>query len=856
MLTSAPDGLDVYGILSPQVGDWFRAKYGEFTHAQTLCIPAIHEGKSILLSSPTGSGKTLAGFLGIIDRLLTLPPRERDLGIHAIYISPLRALAYDIQKNLTEPLREMELEDDIRVALRSGDTRSTERARQRRKPPHILLTTPESLAILLCAEWFREALRACRYVIIDEVHAIAENKRGTHLSVSLERVERLVSTPLCRIGLSATVAPLELVAQFLVGMDRPCLIAEAKAVRRIEVEVFSPLRKQPYPPAGWTAGRLQKELAELVRSRRSVLIFTNTRSGAESVGIRLKQSLPELADQIETHHSSIDREMRLEVEDRLKNGELRAVVCSTSLEMGIDIGAIDLVIMISTPKGISRTLQRIGRSGHSIHDVSRGVLVATNINDLVECVVTSDLVKQRRLDPVRIPENSYDVLAQHIVGIAMTAPISIEDLLTLVRRAWPYRHLTNEEMESVLIYLSGGGRSLQKQYEDTFGKIRVIDGMVHALNTKKAEREYLVNVGTIAADGSISVMLGRKRLGTVDEYFIKHLRLGDIFVLGGRMVRLIETGIQEAKVEAADHELPTVPRWNQNKMPLTSGIAREVTRLRTELNSQLENTLVSSFESQVSSSANWLVERYELSLSNAQAVVNHFLAQRHFSAIPVERLMLVELHREEKLSHYIFHSLIGRSANDALSRLLVKRVNQLVGGNALVTIDDYGFLLTMLRFQELTIEQWHSLFTRANAEVELQEALKDSELVKWQFRGVAQTGLMVPRNHPGQERRLKQLRWSSEILFRVLQEHEPDHPLLAETYRQAEQVFLDAPAAFAFLEEVQDYEWRLVETPKISPFAFGIYVSKIKESMLMEDPNIAIERLFNEMYGDQAAAGL
>ncbi len=845
LLQPAPECADVFAVLSDEVSHWFRHKYGTFTHAQTLCIPAIHAGKSILLTSPTGSGKTLAGFLGIIDRLITLPPVERERGIFAIYISPLRALAYDIQKNLLEPLREMELEGAIRVALRTGDTSGKERAGQKRRPPHILITTPESLAILLCAEWFREAARSCRYVILDELHAIAENKRGTHLMLSLERLERLVGTPLCRIGLSATVAPLDVVAHFLVGVGRPCLVAEARANRRIEVEVFSPLRKEAYPAAGWTAGRVLEELAELVEMRRSVLVFTNTRSGAESIGLRLKQALPKLADRIETHHSSIDREMRLEIEDRLKQGELRAVVCSTSLEMGIDIGAIDLVVMISTPKGISRALQRIGRSGHSIHAVSRGILVATNINDLVECIVTADLVRQRRLDPVRFFENCYDVLAQHIVGLAMAAPIAVADLLALVRKAWPYRDLSNEEMESVLIYLAGGGRSLQRQYEDTFGKIKIIDGIVHALDSKKVAREYLLNVGTIASDGDVVVKLGRKRLGSVDEWFIKRLTIGDVFVLAGRTVRLLETGIQEARVEAAESSMPTVPSWNQNKMPLSSGIAREVTRLRSELNLRL--TGAASLEPEAV--ADWLVERYEITTSNAHSVVSHFQAQLKFSVIPVEGTLLIELYREEDFSHYIFHSLIGRSANDALSRLLVKRINTRIGGNALVTIDDYGFLLTLKRFQELTVEQWRELFERRNAERDLQVALRDSELVKWQFRGVAQTGLMVPRNQPGRERRLKQLRWSSEILFRVLQEHEPDHPLLAETLRQAEQAFLDAPAAFAFLEEVQTYHWHLLETPRVSPFAFGIYVSKIKETMTMENPELAIERLFHQMYG-------
>lgn len=846
LLQPAPECADVYGVLTQEVGDWFRKKYGTFTHAQTLCIPAIHEGKSVLLTSPTGSGKTLAGFLGIIDRLTSLKPGERGPGIFAIYISPLRALAYDIQKNLLEPLREMELETTIRIGLRTGDTSSAERAAQKRKPPQILITTPESLAILLCAEWFREAAKTCRYVILDELHAIAENKRGTHLTLSLERLERLVPQPLCRIGLSATVAPLEVVAQFLVGTGRPCLIAEARANRRIEVEVFSPLRKEAYPAAGWTAGRVMEELAALIETRRSVLVFTNTRSGAESIGLRLKLALPDVADRIETHHSSIDRDMRMEIEDRLKLGELRAVVCSTSLEMGIDIGAIDLVVMISTPKGISRALQRIGRSGHSIHQTSRGVLVATNINDLVECVVTADLVRQRRLDPVRFFENCYDVLAQHIVGLAMAEPIAISDLLALVRRAWPYRDLSDEEMESVLIYLAGGGRSLQRQYEDTFGKIKIVDGMIHALDSKRVTREYLLNVGTIASDGDVTVKMGRKRLGSVDEWFIKRLNIGDVFVLAGRTVRLLETGIQEARVEAAESALPTVPSWNQNKMPLTSGIAREVTHLRSMMNEKLTGAV----SQEAAMVADWLVEKYELSFSNAQSVVSHFQAQLRFSVIPVAGLMLIELFRDDEYSHYIFHSLIGRSANDALSRLLVKRVNQKVGGNALVTIDDYGFLLTMKRFQELAVPQWRELFVRKNAEQDLQAALQDSELVKWQFRGVAQTGLMVPRNQAGVERRLKQLRWSSEILFRVLQEHEPDHPLLAETLRQAEQSFLDAPTAFAFLEEVQNFKWRLIETPKVSPFAFGIYVSKIKETMTMENPELAIERLFHEMYSE------
>ena len=394
----------------------------------------------MLLSSPTGSGKTLAGFLGIIDWLVREEPRPGR--IHAIYISPLRSLTYDIQKNLTRPLQEMGLETTIRVGSRTGDTSAKERAQIRQRPPHILLTTPESLAILLCQPAYHEALSACRFVILDELHALAENKRGTHLSVSLERLERMRArgegTPLCRIGLSATISPLETMAAFLVGVGRPCVLAEARMQRRMVVEVFSPVRRDPYPPAGQSAGRVLRELASLVRSRRSVLIFTNTRAGAETFGLRLKAALPTLAAQIEIHHSSLDRGIRLEVEDRLKNGELRAVVCSTSLEMGVDIGAIDLVVMISAPKGISRTLQRIGRSGHSVDATSHGILVATNIGDLVECAVTARLARERRMDPVRVPENAADVLAQHVLGLALEElGIAVETVWETVRGAWP-----------------------------------------------------------------------------------------------------------------------------------------------------------------------------------------------------------------------------------------------------------------------------------------------------------------------------------------------------------------------------------------------------------------------------------
>lgn len=858
----------LFAALHPRLANWFRSTYERFTDAQLCCVPSILEGHSILLTSPTGSGKTLAAFLGVFDHLLReLDAGTLSLGVRCLYVSPLRALTYDIGKNLRAPIEGMGLEKELLVQVRTGDTSATERARFRRRPAHFLVTTPESLAVLLAQETSAHGLTSCRYVIVDELHSFAGNKRGVDLALSLERLEEVVGQHvvvggvdpggrkrshraaglnasgdniICRIGLSATAAPLKLLARFLAGDERPCRIAQARIEKESIVEVFSPIRRQPYPPAGYTGIRLYAELAELIRNRQSVLVFTNVRSAAEQIGLRLKELLPELAGQIEIHHASLDRSVRLGVEDRLKNGELRAVVCSTSLELGIDIGAVDLVVMVATPKGVSRAIQRIGRSGHSLNKSSHGVLVATNINDLVEATATAHLVRRGALDPIQILAQPNDVLAQHLVGMAALAPIPVEQAFSIVRRAFPFRELEREEFDRVLEYLAGGGESLRRQYVSLFGKIVIEDGIISLAHPRVA-RDFLINIGTIVSEGYVSVLLGRRRLGSVEEGFIKQLQIGDLFVLGGRVVKLIDTGVQEVQVERADGQLPTIPRWNAAKMPLTSGLASAVRKLRAELDAKLRR-------GSDAEAVDWLVETYQVSIANAEAMIEFFRAQMAVSEVPVARKLLIELYRDGDHSHYFFHALIGRSANDALSRIIAWRVRERIGGNALVTIDDYGFLLTLRRFQELPLEQWHSCFRRADAEEDLHTALRGSELVKWQFRGVAQTGLMVPRNLPGRERKPRQLSWSSEVLFRVLEKHEPDHPLLEEAYRQAKHTFLDAETAYDFLERAPTLKWDLRTLPVISPFSFPIYASKIKESMMLEDPASAIERIYYEMY--------
>jgi ATP-dependent Lhr-like helicase len=460
----------------------------------------------------------------------------------------------------------------------------------------------------------------------------------------------------------------------------------------------------------------------------------------------------------------------------------------------------------------------------------------------VEATVTAKLVRERALDPIKILEKPFDVVAQHIVGIVALAPASVDSIYHLIKRARPFHDLTHEEFDRVLHYLEGGGEALAQQYRGVFGKISVGDDGIVALANKRVAREFLINIGTIVSEGFVDVMLKRRRLGSVEEGFIKGLQIGDLFVLGGRVLRLIDTGVQEAFVERADGQLPTIPRWNAAKMPLTSGVARAVRELRADLADHLRQ------ETNDAVSVDWLVEHYQISLANAQAMVEQFRTQLAISDVPTGASMLIELYRDEDFSHYFFHALIGRSANDALSRIVAWRMKNRSGGNALVTLDDSGFLLTLRPFQELTLEDWRVCFEREGAEEDLRLALRGSELVKWQFRGVAQTGLMVPRNYPGQKRARRQMHWSTETIFRVLEAHEPNHPLLEEAYRQASQIFLDAEEANAFLDRVQHFDWQLRELPAVSPFSFPIYASKIKETMMLEDPAVAVERIYRELY--------
>ncbi|HRU11929.1 MAG TPA: DEAD/DEAH box helicase, partial [Methanomassiliicoccales archaeon] len=440
---------EVLSLLDPLIAEWFDSRFEGLTEPQAYAIPLIHERKSVLVSSPTGSGKTLTAFTSIINELFKYAKEGRlEDRIYAVYVSPLKALANDINKNLEEPLGQMhELATrkgygfpQVRVGVRSGDTSPAERQRQLRRPPHIFITTPESLALVLTAPKFREKFSQVEYVIVDEIHEICDSKRGAHLSLTLERLQALCQRPITRIGLSATLAPIEDIAAYLVGCQdgkvRPVEIIEVLTKRDLDLEVVCPTEDMTALPYEIVNARMYDMLRDMVNAHRTTLVFTNTRSGTEQVVYKLRERGIE---SIEAHHGSLSKETRLDVEDRLKRGELRCVVSSTSLELGIDIGSVDLVCQIGSPKSVAKGLQRIGRSGHSVGRTPKGRMIVLDLDDLVECAVLCRAAHRRAIDRVTVPENALDVLAQTLVGMSLERRWTVEEALRLVRGSYCYR---------------------------------------------------------------------------------------------------------------------------------------------------------------------------------------------------------------------------------------------------------------------------------------------------------------------------------------------------------------------------------------------------------------------------------
>ncbi|MEO7457618.1 MAG: DEAD/DEAH box helicase [Gemmatimonadaceae bacterium] len=827
-------------LLTPPVREWVTSRFGRLTPPQSAAIPAIHSGEHVMISAPTGTGKTLAAFLSVLSELVASHlAGELGAGIQCVYISPLRALGADIQRNLEGPLAEIcELigvdcdEPPIRVAMRTGDTTPAERRRLLTHPPHVLVTTPESLAILLSTPSAVSAFASVRWIIVDEVHAVAGGKRGVHLSLSLERLAAAAERDPVRVGLSATVAPLDVVARWLCGAGRTPTIVAWRAPRDAVFSVQSALAGEVVP----NPQRVQRAVADAVAARiapgRTTLVFTNTRGATERLAHRLAERFP--AEDVAAHHSSLAREERLSVEDRLRAGTLRVAVTSTSLELGIDVGTVDEVLLVSSPRDVTRALQRIGRSGHRIDRHPRGVFIGTGVDDVLECLVVSDRCRAGDLDPIRVPVAPLDVLAQQLVGMGVVGRWKDDDAFALVRRAAPYALLPREDFDAVLDYLADASDTMEERR--VYAKIVRSDGAFEARG-KSVATIFYQNVGTISGGASIRIKPrgSPTPIGTVEESFLERLKPGDRFLLGGRVWSFMFAQGMTAFVAPASGR-PSVPRWASEVLPATAGVALGVGVLR----AHLRDALIVGGTALV---ADLLSERYQLGLADASALAGYVATQHALSPIPDVNEVLVERWRDPDDERILVHAItspLGRRANEVLSRVIAFRLGRT---NVGLMVDDQAFALRIparVTFDEDTLAR---VLDPGNLEADVRAAVARTDLWGRRFRAVAGIGLMLVKNYRGRSRFIGAMQMNARRIWSVLERERPDFPLVRETYRTVIDDDLDVPTAKAWLETVQGrVTVRDVDAPP--PFLFRLVAAGTTDSMLLEERDAFLRRLW------------
>ena len=829
-------------ILNPTIKKWFFSRFKEFSLPQLYGVYEVHSRNNVLISAPTGATKTLTAFLSVLNELVDLAEKNLlENKIYCIYISPLKALNRDIYTNLVEPLKEIEKfvgrELPIRVAVRTGDTTQAERAAMLKHIPHILITTPESIALLLSSIKFRENLKNVDWLILDEVHALAENKRGVHLSLSLERLQRL-NPGLCRIGLSATIAPLDVVAKFLVGNERLCKIINVQFIKQLDLKVLSPLPDL----IDMSFAELNKEtynlLDKLIQEHKTTLIFTNTRSGTERVVHHLKIKFPHKYVKIDekdsgktesligAHHGSLSKEHRFEIEDALRKGKLKCVVCSTSLELGIDIGYIDLVICLGSPKSIARLKQRIGRAAHRLHAITKGRIIVLDRDDLVECSVMSKNAIEHKIDSIHIPQNCLDVLAQQIFGIALEEVIDIDDLYKIVKSSYCYRNLDRNDFMNVLKYLSGEFSSLEDRH--VYAKIWMNENKI-GKRGKMARVIYMTNSGTIPDESNVKVKINDYSVGTVEEEFLEKLKKGDIFVLGGNTYEFKFSRGTVAQVVSAEGRRPTVPSWFSEMLPLSFDLAMEIGRFRNLMEQKLKNESKKEIMD--------FINKFLYLTDNASEAIYHYLKEQYdFSEIPHNKKIIIENYKDERGKRYvIFHTLYGRRVNDALSRSLAYVIGLTQHRDVEISFNDNGFYLSFEKNVNV-IKAFNSLKSKDLRRI-LDFAIDKSEVLKRRFRHCAMRSLMILREYKGRRKRVGRQQVSSMILMSAVKRISNDFVILKEARREIMEDLMDVGNTLKILEEIEKKTIEIKEVTTLipSPFALNLIVQGYSDILKMED---------------------
>jgi ATP-dependent helicase Lhr and Lhr-like helicase len=842
-MTTSP--VDPLGRFHPAVAGWFSRSFPAPTPAQAAAWPLIRAGRSTLVAAPTGSGKTLTAFLAAIDGLVQQGLAEGGLAdaTRVLYISPLKALSNDIHINLEKPLAGITAELarlglpalEIRTAVRTGDTPQAERNAMRKRVPHILVTTPESLYVLLGSASGREMLADVQSVIVDEIHAIAGNKRGSHLALSLERLEALCNRPLVRVGLSATQKPIDAVARFLVGVERPCEIVDIGhgRARDLALEVPSVPLEAVMSNDAWAL--VYDRLAALAGEHRTTLVFVNTRRMAERTTRHLAERLG--AEVVAAHHGSLAREQRLSAEQKLKRGELRVLVATASLELGIDIGDVELVCQLGSPRSISAFLQRVGRAGHQVAGVSKGRLFPSSRDDLIECAALLDAVRRGELDTLKIPQAPLDVLAQQIVAEVACREWEEETLLQLFRRAMPYVALDEATFQALLRMLAEGYTTRH----GTRGAYLHRDLATRSLRGRRGGRlTALTSGGTIADNADYAVLLEPQGLniGTVNEDFAVESLAGDVFQLGNTSYRILKIESGRVRVEDAQGMPPSIPFWLGEAPGRSDELSFAVARLRDEIDRRLaEGAAVGRVD--LSPAIDWLTGTLGLVETAARQIVEYLARARSaLGALPTQqRLVMERFFDESGGTQLVIHSPYGSRINRAWGLALRKRFCRTFNFELQAAATEDAIILSLSTSHSFPLgEVWRYLHS-ASAEQVLIQALLVAPLFGVRWRWIATTALALPRMAGGRKVAPQLQRMKSDDLLatvfpdqvacleNIVGEREiPDHPLVRQTLDDCLHEAMDSEGWLALLRRMEGGEVELLarDLPALSPLAMEI----------------------------------
>ncbi len=836
----------IRSILHPLVNKWFFSKFKEFSLPQLYGVMEVHNRKNVLISAPTGSTKTLTAFLAVLNELVDSAEKKAlEDKIYCVYISPLKALNNDVGRNLIEPLAQMEelagKKLGIRIGVRTGDTTASQKSKMLAKPPHILITTPESLAIVLNSPKFQNHMTSVQWLILDEIHALADNKRGVHLNLSVERLQR-ISPGMARIGLSATIAPLEDIAHYLVGYkgdeENDCGIVDVQFLKQMDLQVLSPVDNLIEVDYHVKHQKMYEMMDALIQEHKTTLIFTNTRSGTERVVHNLKELFPGHYHEsnIAAHHGSLGKSVRFETEQNLRDGKLKVVVSSTSLELGIDIGYLDLVICLSSPKSVARLLQRAGRAGHRLHSTVKARIIVMDQDDLVECAILLKSAKERKIDRVQIPKNALDVLAQHIFGIAINEIINIYQLFHLIKNCYCYHTLDWKDFFELIKFLSGQYVSLEERhvyariwYDEETGNI--------GKKGKMARVIYMTNIGTIPEESYITVKIGDQTVGMIDEGFLERLRPGDVFVLGGNVYMFKFSRGMVAQVAASLNRPPTVPSWFSEMLPLSFDLAMEICRFRRLMEDRFDRKR--SHEEILA----FINEHVYVQGNAAESIYQYFYEQYHFSKIPSDRRIVIETYTDRGRTYVLFLTLFGRRVNDCLSRSLAFVIGRSQHRDVEIGITDNGFYLSadqtfnaVRAFDLLKTEQFRAI---------LEQAIERSEVLQRRFRHCAGRSLMILREYMGRTKHVGRMQVGSKILFNAVKRISEQFPILKEARREVLEDLMDYEHAQFIIDEVASGRMKVeaVMNQMPSPFSFNLILSGYSDVIKVEDKQEFLRRM-------------